>query len=280
MAAGNPPVLVVVSHGMSHAIGSHLLLPEILRRLGLMVPLSAQRRTGPMDAVRAMVRRLPASLRNMAKRWLEKPARPGSFRLPKLLADTSASRCFVVPNGLLISGIRVNLAGREPHGIVQPGEDADSLYRNLAADLLEIRDARTHVPLVRRVLRTAQIYQGKYLDCLPDILVGWHDEIAVGSTILPPAENATMRAYSSKIGFVEAVNKYRRTGEHRAEGLLVAAGPGIETGGPDLSVSILDVAPTITASLGVGMETAAGRAVAELIPTRLGAGAEPTAAKP
>lgn len=266
--AGSPPVLLVCPHGMSHALGRHQLLPEVLCRLGLSVALpSPPDRHGPMEAVRAIGRRLPSPAKSAVKRWLQPTARSGSFKLPHVNVDTQASRCFVVPNGLLISGIRLNLAGREPGGIVQPGKDAETLFNDLARDLLEIKDERTQAPLVERVVRTADLYQGPNLDRLPDILVEWRDGAAVGTTALPTSANAVIRATSSKIGTVETVNRYGRTGEHRSDGLLVASGPGVQASNHELSISILDVAPTITAALGVKLTTAEGTEMGSMIPT-------------
>jgi predicted AlkP superfamily phosphohydrolase/phosphomutase len=268
-AAGNPPVLVVLSHGMSHSIGVQRLLPEILGRLGLSVALPpAPRRLQPMDLAHAVARRLPAPARALAHRWLERPAPPGRFGLPEIGVDPRTSRCFVVPNGLAVSGIRLNLAGREPYGMVAPGETA-KLFEDLSGALLEIRDERTGAPLVRRVMRTADLHQGRNLDCLPDILVEWRDDTAVGSAILDPGPTSVVRATSPRIGTVQAVNGYQRTGEHRSGGLLIAAGPGITPGGDDLQVSILDVAPTITAALGVDLPAAEGHVAPALIPTTI-----------
>ena len=97
-------------------------------------------------------------------------------------------------------------------------------------------------------MRTADLYTGPNLDLLPDILVEWDDRTSVGSGVLNPGPGAVIRATSARIGTVQAVNNYQRTGEHRVDGLLVAAGPGIAPGGEELRVSILDVAPTITAA--------------------------------
>jgi len=268
VAAGNPPVLVVLPHGMSHCLGVHYVLPEILCRLGFSVARPpVPRRRQPVDLARAVARRLPPRAKALAHRWLERPARPGSFGLPTLGVEPKTSRCFVVPNGLVVSGIRLNLAGREPDGTVVPGEMAENLFQDLSQALLQIRNERTQGPLVRRVMRTSDLYQGPNADCLPDILVEWHDGAGMGSTTLGSGPDSVIRASSPGIGTVQAVNNYIRTGEHRSDGLLIAAGPGIEPDGHDLSVSILDVAPTIAAALGVCLPAAQGQAVAGMIPT-------------
>ena len=75
---------------------------------------------------------------------------------------------------------------------------------------------------------------------------------------------SVVRAHSPRIGVVEGVNTYGRTGEHRLEGLLIAAGPGIPAGRIDRPVSVLDFAPTIGALLGVELPAGEGQIVPEL----------------
>jgi hypothetical protein len=97
------------------------------------------------------------------------------------------------------------------------------------------------------------------------VLVEWHDESPVGSTLLAEGRGSVIRVSSPKIGTVETVNGYGRTGEHRSDGLLIAAGPGITPGERDSPLSLLDVAPTITASLGTTMTVGEGTAAADLV---------------
>jgi predicted AlkP superfamily phosphohydrolase/phosphomutase len=265
-AAGDAAVYLLVPHGMCHSIGVNQLLPTILERLGLSVPLPPKpQRLGPLEIAQAIGRRLPGPVTSALRAAFARVERPGSFGLPTLDVDTSASRCFPVPNGLLVSGIRLNLAGREPRGNVQPGTEAAALIDQLRDDLLAIRDERTQRPLVRRVLTTAAIYSGPHLDLLPDVLVEWHDEAPVGTTLLADGRASVIRATSPKIGTVEAVNGYGRTGEHRSDGLLIAAGPGIVPGERDHPLSLLDVAPTIVASLGAEMTVGEGRAAPQFV---------------
>jgi hypothetical protein len=59
------------------------------------------------------------------------------------------------------------------------------------------------------------LYQGSCLDDLPDLLVEWSDEVPTGSEMVGGGIAAAVRASSAKIGSVEGVNQYGRTGEHR-----------------------------------------------------------------
>jgi predicted AlkP superfamily phosphohydrolase/phosphomutase len=184
------------------------------------------------------------------RQWLRRrPAR--APHLPSIGVDPSSSRCFPQHNGLAVGGIRLNLIGREPHGLLATGAEADAFVRELTEDLTSILDERTGKPLVRRVMRTADLYSGDRLMNLPDLLVEWSDETPTGSIMVGNGEAASVRASSSKIGVLEGVNTYGRTGEHRPQGLYIAAGPTIRPTLLSRDVSILDFAPTFTHFLGV-----------------------------
>ena len=73
-------------------------------------------------------------------------------------------------------------------------------------------------------------------------------------------------ARSEKIGEVTGTNRYGRTGEHRRDGFCVFAGPGIESGAFDSGVSLLDLAPTLSALLGVEMQDHDGRVLSDVCP--------------
>lgn len=65
-------------------------------------------------------------------------------------------------NGFPITGLRLNLIGREPHGLLRPGAEADAFCEQLKRDLLELRDADTGLPMIRDVLRVADLYRSEY----------------------------------------------------------------------------------------------------------------------
>src|SRR4029079_8205942 len=87
-------------------------------------------------------------------------------------AHAGAARCFVVANGLVVGGIRLNLAGREPRGTLTAGT-VPEFCRQLERDLLDLVDADSGRRLVQRVMSTDDLYQGACRDELPDVLVEW-----------------------------------------------------------------------------------------------------------
>jgi len=273
--AGDALVVVIVPHGMSHWYGAQLLLPEILFRLGVARPPPPPPAESPARAglcvVAGVWRQLPDSIRRRLAPLRDRLLRgtEPAGRLPTLGADPGASSCFPVGNGLAVGGIRLNLRGREPRGLLESGTPADEFCEHLTAALLEIVDQRTGRPLVRRVLQTADFYAGEHLDDLPDLLVEWSDEVPTGSSLIAGGAGAVVRAHSLRIGNVEGVNHYGRTGEHRPEGMFIATGPGVPPGLLDRVVSILDFAPTFAGLFGVELPQRDGAPLAELLRSEL-----------
>jgi predicted AlkP superfamily phosphohydrolase/phosphomutase len=263
---GDALVMLVVPHGMSYWYGAQFLLKPILFRLGVACPAPSpsHSRTG---VARRMWRQLPKAVRERAtpvyERLREKLG--GAEGFPPIDVDTGKSRCFPQNNGLAIGGIRLNLAHREPTGVLQPGAEADAFCEDLTQDLLSIVQEDRGEPLVKRVLRTSQLYAGDCLDYLPDLLVEWSDAVPTGSAAVGNGEAAIIRARSPKIGVIEGVNHYARTGEHRQRGLFIAAGPNLKRGTLQREISILDLAPTFASLFSVHLPDCDGTPVHELL---------------
>jgi predicted AlkP superfamily phosphohydrolase/phosphomutase len=274
--AGDAIVLVASLHGMAHWYGAQFLLRDVLQQLGVTryLPASpAPQPAGVRPAARAIARSVwhlvPRELRRRIRNRLEPDERgPPSGPLPPLGIDPAASPCFPVPNGFASGGIRLNLKGREPAGVLEPGAEADAFCAALAADLLAISDDRTGEPAIRRVVRTAELYNGPCLAELPDLLVDWDDRAPTSSATVGRGNDAVVRLRSQKLGLVEGANLYCRTGEHRIEGMLVAAGPGIARGTLGRAVSVLDYAPTLTGLLGVTPAQGDGRPIEAVLAAR------------
>jgi predicted AlkP superfamily phosphohydrolase/phosphomutase len=262
-------VLVLASHGMSYRLGAQFLLRDLLVRLSAAAPspVAIEPRPGPLATVLARgwahtpetLRRPLRVVRARARRWSEVRAWPRA-----LPAETRDGHCFVVDNGLVVGGIRLNLAGREPHGRVTPA-GAPEFCQALARDLLDIVDVGSGRPIVARVRRTDELCQGAHRHHLPDLLVEWSDERPLGSTTVGDGKGATVRVTSPRIGILEGTNGYCRTGDHRREGLFVAVGPTLAAGRLPDSVSIMDFAPTFARLLGVEVPAAAGQPIPSLL---------------
>jgi predicted AlkP superfamily phosphohydrolase/phosphomutase len=252
-AAQGTMQVLVTSHGMGpdyHQYGRHLLEP-VLERLG------HTPRWKPSGITRSVLQRcwhlMPKRLRSAVapaqRRLLDRMLEP---RL-----DPSRP-CFSMFN-YLYAGVRLNLAGREPQGCIQPGAEADAFCERLAADLHALVDVDEGRPVVRRVMRTADLYQGPYLDDLPDLLIEWNTDF------YPRAIR------SPKTGEIPNELVGPRTGDHRLEGLICAAGPSIVPGRINSPVSTVDIAPTLAALAGVPLPGAEGQPILSIVPNGVAA---------
>jgi predicted AlkP superfamily phosphohydrolase/phosphomutase len=128
-------------------------------------------------------------------------------------------------------GVSVNLAGREPYGVVS-ADDFERVREELAHALLDFADPETGSRPVGRVLRKEEVLTGPYLDRAPDLL-------------LQPAP-----LYSLTHARRLAEDADWLSGDHRPEGIYAIAGPGVEAGlGPD--VSLADFARQIVEAVGL-----------------------------
>ncbi|NCC53386.1 MAG: twin-arginine translocation signal domain-containing protein [Spartobacteria bacterium] len=73
--------------------------------------------------------------------------------------------------GLGINSMYLNIKGREPDGVVAPGEEADALKERLAQQLKAVIDPETGLQVITNVYRPEEIYSGPYVDMAPDLTV-------------------------------------------------------------------------------------------------------------
>ena len=134
--------------------------------------------------------------------------------------------------------IFINLAGREPQGCVPP-ERYEETLEMVAERLRRITDPRTGRPLVTEIVFGKDVYAGPYASNGPDIMVLMRDMrvCAYGNT------------HFSSHRWLTPV--YGRTGWHRMDGILVAAGPDIRQGEQVAGARLWDVYPTILALMDV-----------------------------
>jgi predicted AlkP superfamily phosphohydrolase/phosphomutase len=163
--------------------------------------------------------------------------RPGHEAGDLLLqVDWSRTRAYA----LGLSGIYLNLQGREGRGIVPPSE-ADSLKTEIVQNLTGLTDAaRGNTRAVHRVIPREEAYHGPYTAEAPDLLVDFADGYRV--------------AWASSMGGVAEApfedNTSKWSGDHgiapeHVAGVLFMNRPFREGG------RLLDMAPTILSALGV-----------------------------
>jgi predicted AlkP superfamily phosphohydrolase/phosphomutase len=152
--------------------------------------------------------------------------------------DWSRTKAFALGLG----GIYLNIKGREAQGIVEKGEDALKLKKELTEKLTGLEDEEKGNVGIKAIYDSAEIYSGPYTSDAPDLIIGY---------------NAGYRAsWDSVTGTVtEAVfddNTKSWSGDHCIDPSLV---PGVFFCSRDLGVGdevcMTDVAPTALDVFGV-----------------------------
>ena len=84
--------------------------------------------------------------------------------------DWSQTRAYA----LGLTGMFLNIKGREAQGIVEPGEDAAQLRKELVAKLSGLADEDSDAVGITEAFETRALYSGPYLENAPDLLIGYN----------------------------------------------------------------------------------------------------------
>ncbi len=150
---------------------------------------------------------------------------------------TAAYRLKVFPS---VEGIVINLRGRQVQGVVEPGAAYEALRDRLLASLATLTDPATGQPVVARASRREDLFEGPYVDDIPDILLelqpAYTGGAALTGDLVTPFPLDELSAYS---------------GSHSPTGLFVWNGPGVRPGHWLEGAQIQDLAPTLLHSMGL-----------------------------
>ena len=247
-------VFALLSHGMGPHYDGSRLLDQVLRRIDL-----ADRVERPHWWAGGMLDGFIGGLAKVANRGSGVPSL-AEARLRAANKDLkpcrefvsrhqrARQRFFLEPNNFVYGGVRLNLIGREPNGLIAR-EAVDETCARLAEDLRQLVNVNTGGPVIRSVERADRWYRRNENDTMPDLFIEW-DRTAPIETI-----------WSPKIGVVHAPFVNWRTGDHRPGGLLLAVGPGIPAAGNAPEIALEDLAPSLAARLGVVIKNIDGRAI-------------------
>ena len=244
----NTTLLLVSGDGVtSNNCGWHLL-PDVLMQLGY----SASPAEGPGEdkpkrlSLAGIKDLLPKGARRFIADnlpWWLRDKIGASINASQI--DWATSKAFTLPTDLE-GCVRINLKGREPHGIVEPGEEYEQLCQAIADDVKRLVNPDTGEAAVKDVWIVREHFEGPLSDHLPDITITWNNASPINALA------------SKKMGTVFGESPDPRTGTHSTKAFAIACGEGIPNGGV-ASGQLVDLAPTILALLGREWEGMDGR---------------------
>jgi predicted AlkP superfamily phosphohydrolase/phosphomutase len=234
-------VLVTSGDGVGPNHCAWHLLPQALTRLGFTgAPSSTS--AGPGRSKKSFLAHLrdavPPRMRSEISSRLPWQLRDRlTSQLAAASTDWSRTKAFSLPADLE-GCIRINLRGREPQGIVEPGSQYEDVCAELTEALGELINPATGQAAVRTVCRIDRLFPGDRRDHLPDLTVIWNDDAEI------------CEVYSDRMGLVSETPLDPRTGTHSPVGFIAARGPRSRSGTIQ-GRHIADLAPTVLAHFGI-----------------------------
>lgn len=238
--AGN--LIIVSDHGMgAHSAGS-ACLPGLFEACGLTVLTAdgACPRPHPLRSMKAALsRHIPWHIRRTL-RPLDGAARATGFTAEYMApVDFARSRVFSYM-GPYTGEIWLNIAGRDPLGMVTPGAEQEALEAAIITMLRGARDPETGARPVLDVQRRDELFHGPHTDLLADLHVTFDQDIALTGleATAPDGRRVSVPVPWTPDG-----------GGHRPHGVFIACGPDIPAHDRPVEGDLRDVAPTAMALL-------------------------------
>jgi predicted AlkP superfamily phosphohydrolase/phosphomutase len=152
--------------------------------------------------------------------------------------DWSRTRAFSIGN---FGQIYLNVRGRRPQGIVEPGAEYEALRAEIIAQALALRDPEGGDRVIAAAYRREEIYHGARLEQAPDIVL--HTDRAKYVSF-GHADFGSHRLIEPSVG---------QSGHHAMDGIVILHGPGIAPGTALEGANIVDVAPSILYAMGLSV---------------------------
>ncbi len=243
--AGDDTIVALVSDHGSGPFRERINVYGVLRDLGFLAfrsglpawdTVRTRQRRPTRRRLKALLRPFKAFKRHLTPLW----RRTGIVNRLFRTLDWTRTRVFCWGP---FPAFRLNVAGREPHGIV-PESDYDATCEELIGGLLAYNHPETGEPLFEWAAKTNDLYPGLPGQGRADVLAlpsgcGYASDVH-----LPYPDAPVMLGYEhvARLNHAAAL----LTGNHRPDGVCILRGPGIRQGAtPAEAASILDVLPTL-----------------------------------
>ena len=165
--------------------------------------------------------------------------------------DWSRTRAYSIGH---VGQVYVNLKGREPKGIVEPGAEYEAVRQQVIDALQDLRHPETGQPMVDQVISGDQVVHGPYAHHSPDLHIVLDGYRAIAFPLFATDSRIVTRQIRGDSGC------------HRRHGIFIARGPEVKQGQAVEGARILDLAPTILHLMGLPVpDDMDGRVLAEAL---------------
>lgn len=271
--AGDAPVMLMSDHGAA-VFERYVIFDALFRQCGFL-RLQTDRTT--------LIQRLKKSAWRLGYRikamlpdgWLRRFRRSGArirdaIKKDLLAPEIDWSSTLAVPMPSF-GMIRINLKGRDPVGIVEPGEEYERTCERISRALLEYGDPLDGAQVFGEVRRGTDVYHGPNMQWAPDLIA--MPTSTRFHTFSPAATHEkTLNALRPPI----VPREPNFNGTHSYNGIFLAAGDPFADRGRINQQQMQDFAPTVLAALGVPIpDYTDGRIIREAFTEEFLAGYKP-----
>jgi predicted AlkP superfamily phosphohydrolase/phosphomutase len=136
--------------------------------------------------------------------------------------------------------IRINVKGREPNGIVDPGGAYENLREELVTKLESLRDPDTGERMVDKVHKREELYHGAHVHKASDLIIKWQDYQYKSRINLEMDD----KVGASQV-MIDPTRDSKVSSIHRMNGIFMAFGKDVRQGVEIKGAQIIDLAPTM-----------------------------------
>jgi len=231
-------LLIVSDHGFG-PLDQAVNLTRWLVDQGLLAPKAPPRQQGLAAFVAQLKMKAalvtPRILWRAARRLAGTPLqRISPLPYQRMAVDWSRTSAYALGR---TGSIFINLRGREPLGIVEPGEEYETLRQAIRTALKAWRNPAIGRPVVAEAHFPEELYGQASGDGIPDLIIQWQDYAYPCPAPGDPDKSILYRIPS-------VYPKMWLTGYHRLDGILLASGPAFRPGTAVDGAHIADIAPT------------------------------------
>lgn len=233
-------VFIISDHGFGAAPDRRFYVNIWLEKLGLLQPRSAESLLD-LEFWRVRVgrqKRLKALLRKILPQTTQDNVKTAAESRSKEIFDWSRTQAYFVPIYFHVCGIDINRVNSRREGIVDGDEAYEALRSRLISEAKKLRDPHTGQAIVDIAARREELFHGRYVSDFPDVILVLKPEY-VGAGSL--AGTSLFEGHPHPI----------RPGEHREDGIFIAAGANIAANGEQTELQLLDVPATVLYALDV-----------------------------
>ncbi len=248
-------VLVVSDHGFGPAPTKRVNLNNWLIDQGLLSLNTGTERGMILSSLNLRLRgnrKLKSLLKKVLPQDIQRTIQEGDRGKGVRLIDWSKTSAYGYPLYANVCGIAVNRQGTKRAGIVPPGTEYEKLRDRLINQAGNLIDPSTGQPIVVTAYRREELYDGKFIDEFPDVILVMDSDYSVSTSMM----------YTD---LVMPITQHPYSGDHRQKGLFIISGPCILCGQLDQDTKIEDMAPTILYLMGIEIpDDMDGRVLAEV----------------